>query len=385
MFQTLKTILTALVSLSGDSDIDMVDMSLDDTESVDNEEEDVEEGEEGTKSFLVKDEDLEAIKVEYVEGDKPGSTWLLVNDVFFCHRYQSSELETFWECSRRRKDNCPFKIGTYKDEDGMIKVSYMYKIECHDCGQTKLWAIMHKFRNTLKQRMKEDYKIKFHNVFNEEKKALINRYQNNPDLLEQIVYELKDKRSYRVAAQRAKQKCFPKNPKCHEDIDLDKIGLGHLVLGRSAHFDPEVKDKDVILLGTPVTAEAWARSEFKSGDGTFKICPKMFYQVKDDLTIVHSTFILFAGFCLDGSIWRSLSTLLDWTSSRQDQRHVWTLLRHGVVLLRHEQLAQRLCRTVLHDGLREEYQRQLQPILVNGDIAWVLLPLLPGMFYMYMK
>ena len=231
---------------------------------------------ESNKSYLVKDVDLESIKVECVEGDKPGSTWLLVEDVFFCHRYQSSELETFWECSRRRKDNCPFKIGTYQHEDGQIKASYMYKLDCHDCGQTKLCAIMHKFRNTLKQRMKDDYKVKFHNVFNEEKKALINRYQNNPDLLEQIVYELKDKRSYRVAAQRAKQKCFPKNPKCHEDIDLDNIGLGHLVLGRSSHFDPDVKDKDVILLGTPITAEAWARAEFKSGDGTFKIGPKMF-------------------------------------------------------------------------------------------------------------
>ena len=146
MFQTIKTILTALVSLSGNSDNDMVDMSLDDSESVthedveedDLEEDEVVESEEGNKSFLVKDEDLVAIKVEYVEGDKPGSTWLLVDDVFFCHRYQSSELETFWECSRRRKDNCPFKIGTYQDEDGTIKISYMYKIDCHDCRQTKL-------------------------------------------------------------------------------------------------------------------------------------------------------------------------------------------------------------------------------------------------------
>ena len=79
--------------------------------------------EEGNKSHLVKDEDLEAIKVECVQCDKPGSTWLLVFDVLFCQWYQSSELETFWECSRRRKDNCPFKIGTYHDEDGTIKVS----------------------------------------------------------------------------------------------------------------------------------------------------------------------------------------------------------------------------------------------------------------------
>jgi hypothetical protein len=133
-----------------------------------------------------------------------------------------------------------------------------------------LWAdkAIQKFRNTLKQRTKDNCKAKFHNIFNDEKKILINNYQDNPDLLEQIIYELKDKRTYRVAAQRAKQKCFPKNPKSHEGMDLNKIGLGHLELGRSSHFDPDVKDKDIILLGTPRTAEAWARSEFKSGDGT---------------------------------------------------------------------------------------------------------------------
>ena len=82
MFQTIKTILTALVSLSGDSDSDMVDISLDYFESVDHEdvedddleEDEVDESEEGNKSYLVKDENLEAIKVECVEGDKPGST-----------------------------------------------------------------------------------------------------------------------------------------------------------------------------------------------------------------------------------------------------------------------------------------------------------------------
>ena len=48
MFQTIKTILTALVSLSGDSENDMVDMSLDDSESV--EEDEVDESKEGNKS-----------------------------------------------------------------------------------------------------------------------------------------------------------------------------------------------------------------------------------------------------------------------------------------------------------------------------------------------
>ena len=106
---------------------------------------------------------------------------------------------------------------------------------------------------------------------------MINKYSDNPGLLERIVYELKDKRSYRVSAQRAKQKSFYKIPKSHEEMDLKKIGLDKY--GRSSHFDPKIKNKEIILLGTPLTADAWAKSEFKSGDGTFKICPKMFYQV----------------------------------------------------------------------------------------------------------
>ena len=50
-----------------------------------------------------------------------------------------------------------------------------------------------------------------------------------------------------------------------------------LVLGRQS--SPDVKNKDVIVLHTPTTVSAWARAQFKSGDGTFKITVKTFYQV----------------------------------------------------------------------------------------------------------
>ena len=236
------------------------------------------------QSYLASEEELKKINVEFIEGDKPDSKWLVVDEVYICHRYQGTELETFWECGGRRKYGCPFKLGTVIDDDGNLEVSFMYKFDCHHCGQTKLGPIMQTFRSTLKNRMKSNYKAKFHKVFNEEKKSLITKYSDSPGLLELIVYELKDKRSYRVAAQRAKQKCFPKNPVCHEDIDLKKIGLEKYELGRCSHFDPEVKNKDVILLGTPLSAQAWAKSEFKSGDGTFKICPKQFYQVKSEIS-----------------------------------------------------------------------------------------------------
>ena len=101
------------------------------------------------------------------------------------------------------------------------------------------------------------------------------KYSTNPDILERISYNLKDKHSFRLLAERARNKCFPKIPKCHHDIDLSSMNMEHIQLARSSHPNTEIGDKDIIILGTPVTAEAWARSEFKRADGTFKITPKL--------------------------------------------------------------------------------------------------------------
>ena len=166
-------------------------------------------------SFLEVEDEMKCLDLKIIEGDKDGSKWLLVDDIFICHQYQRSEKQIFWECSGRKKLNCPFKIGTYEDESGQIKASYAYKASCHDCRQGKVGPILHIFRSTIKKRMQENYKAKFHTIFNEEKKILVDKYKDDKDLLERIIYELKDKRSYRDAANRARQKIFPKNPQCH--------------------------------------------------------------------------------------------------------------------------------------------------------------------------
>jgi hypothetical protein len=102
--------------------------------------------------------------------------------------------------------------------------------------------------------------------------------KNHSDLLENILYQLKARKGFRVMANRARARAFPANSKSHEDIDLSLVNLGHLLLGHCAHPDPEVKNEDVFLFGTPLTAERFAKADFKSKDGTFKICPKLFYQ-----------------------------------------------------------------------------------------------------------
>ena len=254
---------------------------------------------ENNMSYLEDEEDLSSHKLEIIGGDKEGSERLVLDDVYILHKYRTTRGEVFWECSGRRAFDCPFKAATSRkddeDEGGNVELVFMYRVDSHDCGQTKLGPILQKFRNSLKMKMGENFKNKFHNVFAEEKKALLNRYKDDPDLLERIIYELKEKRSYRVCAQRARARKFPKNPKSGDEMDLNLIGLKRFELGRSSHFDPNVKGKEIILLGTPLTVKAWAQAEFKSGDGTFKICPKQFYQVPDlycSSTIFLFTFII---------------------------------------------------------------------------------------------
>ena len=91
-------------------------------------------------------------------------------------KFKTTEDEIFWECSSRRAFNCPFKAATASnnEKNDDLELVFMYKVDTHDCGQTKLGPIMQKFRNRLKIKMRENFKNKFHNVFADEKKALLN-------------------------------------------------------------------------------------------------------------------------------------------------------------------------------------------------------------------
>ena len=61
------------------------------------------------ESFLMQNEDLEKHKIEIIAGDKEGSEWLVIDDIYILHKYRTSENEIFWECSGRRAFDCPFK------------------------------------------------------------------------------------------------------------------------------------------------------------------------------------------------------------------------------------------------------------------------------------
>ena len=56
-------------------------------------------------------------KLEKIVGDKEGSEWLLLDDVYILHKYRTTRGEVFWECSGRRTFDCPFKAATSRKDD----------------------------------------------------------------------------------------------------------------------------------------------------------------------------------------------------------------------------------------------------------------------------
>ena len=124
--------------------------------------------------YLMPKEELEKVKVETIEGDKSGSIWLVLDDVFMLYKYgYEGKEETFWECSERRRNNCKFKAATLvSDNPEALTLSYSYKFETHSCTQSKSGPIMQKFKTKIKRRMQNEYKNKFRKIFDEEKKVL---------------------------------------------------------------------------------------------------------------------------------------------------------------------------------------------------------------------
>ena len=64
-----------------------------------------------------EEKDLENIKIELVEGDKAGSSWLIVDSVHICHKVQNFGANVEWRCEDHRRFKCPFKILTTGEVD----------------------------------------------------------------------------------------------------------------------------------------------------------------------------------------------------------------------------------------------------------------------------
>ena len=70
------------------------------------------------ESYMESKEVVNNVKVDIIPGDKDGSEWLVLDDVYILHKYRSTDTENFLEWSGRRHFNCPVKAATAVTEDG---------------------------------------------------------------------------------------------------------------------------------------------------------------------------------------------------------------------------------------------------------------------------
>ena len=172
-----------------------------------------------------KEKDLDGIKLEVVEGNKEGSGWLIVDSVHICHKQQVFQNHDIWRCEDFRDYKCPFKIITTKEEsENGLQIVTMTKKLLHNCSKDKVKPILHKFRLKLAKRMRADLDTPWRKIWDEERKILMDRLKSESQLLlNQVLLELKDSRSFRVSAQRARAKETPTIPKTHEEMDPEKV------------------------------------------------------------------------------------------------------------------------------------------------------------------
>ena len=149
--------------------------------------------------------DLDSITLEVVDGMKEGSRWLIVNDVHICHKQKVFKGHDVWSCEDIRQYRCPFKIVTTREEvEKELRIVRMAKATAHNCSKDKVKPILHKFKLKLNKRMREEVDLTWRKIWDEERKKLIDGLKNeSPLLLNQVLLEMKDAKSFRVSAQKA--------------------------------------------------------------------------------------------------------------------------------------------------------------------------------------
>ena len=76
--------------------------------------------------------------------------------------------------------------------------------EGHRCSKDKAGVILHKFKLKLKERMQANLDENWSKIWSSERTRLLDSVKDQPELTTQLLLEMKDSRSFRVNAQRAK-------------------------------------------------------------------------------------------------------------------------------------------------------------------------------------
>ena len=151
---------------------------------------------------------------------------------------------------------------------------YMYDLDTHTCTQDKVEVYKHKFRTGVKNTMHTDFRAKYKNFYDDEKKKILDEVEDE-NLKERLRISLPSYMNLRSASYKAR--CVPTAPKELSEIDLSILENENLAI--SDYLLNSSPEDGIYIYGLLALLKEFSNSTFKSCDGTFKICPKLFYQV----------------------------------------------------------------------------------------------------------
>ena len=117
-------------------------------------------------SFLIPEDELNSINVEIIKGNRANSQWLILDQTYICHKNdQSVEGDLiYWECSKRRQQNCTFREGTEVNDQGNLRLAFAHKLDVHCCDQNQVAVTNQIFRNRVKDELANNPRAKFTKV-----------------------------------------------------------------------------------------------------------------------------------------------------------------------------------------------------------------------------
>ena len=151
--------------------------------------------------------------VETIAGLLPDTTWLILDGQWIllpCGRGEGAGGQVhWWECRYQREaiTRCPFKLTTVVTDDNCNtghKIIHMRNTTHHTCRQDITHVIDYKFRTKIKQMAMNNFKFKYAQTFEKEKRALLTSI-NDQNLRERVRQVLPSQDEFRSAANRAKK------------------------------------------------------------------------------------------------------------------------------------------------------------------------------------
>ena len=239
-------------------------------------------------SYLVENAEFDEMNLEIISGNKKDSVWIVINNQYICVKNDESLSGSsfYWECRTRRITGCPFKLQTEVDSEGKHSIVYMYSMDRHTCYQDSIDVYEQKFRNAVKGQMALDYRSMYASIYDRAKAEILQSIMDI-NLRERVRLALPSRARLRSAANAARR--LPTAPKSFEDIDLTILNDEKIDISR--YIIAEDKNEGILIFGTLELAKEFSNSIFKSADATFKICPKMFYQVLIFLAMVGGVYV----------------------------------------------------------------------------------------------